>query len=197
MLTAMRKIFIASIFIFTFCAFTFGQNSNCPTISVTGPSAVVQPGEAMDFTASVSGFDASKVGYKWTVSENRPFQGQGTNKIKVKVKSFSEVKGAYEDIIKATVEISNLPEGCSNTVSETGVLACSCTPIILDEFGDIPLNEQKLRLSVIKDELEKNSEYVAYIIFYRSEKNNDINKYSTFIKNFLVKEKKFPKKKFP
>lgn len=161
----MRKLLTVSIFIFAFFAFSFGQNSNCPTISVTGPKNF-QPDGEIDFTADVSGIDVSRVGYKWTVSEGVIVQGQGTPEILV------SIKGLYDNAIKATVEISNLPEGCPNTESETGIITVNLKSVLVGGMN----SSSKVNyddIDAIINDLKEKSDWKLYLISYPDRKGSE------------------------
>jgi hypothetical protein len=49
------KSLLASIFVLAFCFAAFGQDSLCPTISLTEPQSVTKPGENITFTINVDG----------------------------------------------------------------------------------------------------------------------------------------------
>lgn len=166
----MKKLSFITFLIIILCNFIIGQNTNCPTISVIGPFEIVQPDEDIKFTAEVSGFDKSKVGYKWTVSEGTIAQGQGTSQIVV------SIKGLYDNAIKATVEFLNLPAGCPDTASETGIVACRCISVQIDEFGKLPVKEERARLIAAINEAEKNKDDRIYIILkHPSNENKKLN----------------------
>lgn len=92
----------------------------CPSLSVTGPTTPTKAGENMVFTANVSGGSQDTVTYKWTVSEGKIAEGQGTSQILVK--TTSEMKGR---LITATVEIGGINGlcyggECQNNASASG-----------------------------------------------------------------------------
>ncbi len=178
----MRKILTASIFILSFCFFAFGQNTNCPEISVTGPSSVLQPGETATFILSVTGeIEEAKLEYLWSVSDGKIIEGQGTRAIIV-----GEVP--WDSTPTATVDIKGLPEGCPNTDTETGVI-CSCiSPILVDELeiSSKPINLK--RLNTFVSEIKSNPDDAAYIIIYSNKRFSlsEIKRKESFIKNYLV-----------
>lgn len=183
----MREILTASIFVLTFCVYTFAQNSNCPTISVTGPSSVVQPGETMTFTVNVSDVDLDKIEYQWSVDKGTIMEGQGTPVIVV------ETSGLGDTALTATVKIKGLPNECKDSDSETGIVAliCSC-PIIFDEFGRLHKNDEKARLYMLAAELRERKEFTAYLILYHPANKKSYESRVMRIKDFLIKENKIP-----
>lgn len=166
MLTAMRKIFIASIFVFTFCAFGFGQNSNCPTISITGPSAVPQEGEPVTFTVNIDENASDlKLNYVWSVSDGKILEGQGTAVI--------TVEQGQNGSPTVTVEIKGLPEGCENVFSESVPCGLKTPPAkLLDEsmFSDSKIDSTKF--DEIVAALNEDSSAQIYIIIYYDKKTS-------------------------
>ncbi len=182
----MKKILSASIFILTFCVFAFGQNANCPTISVTGPASVVLPGENMTFTANVSGVDLNKIEYKWSLEKGKIVEGQGTPVITI------STEGLKDTTTTVTVEIKGLPAGCTNTASETSIMGCGGTyPILFDESELSSLLRNWTKLGNLISELEDNPNDTAYFIIYPHEKDSpdSIKITLNHIKNYLTANK--------
>lgn len=131
----------------------------CPKIEVTGPAGVVWRGEEMTFTANVVGAGAD-IRYDWTVSIGRVVKGEGTASIVVVVDESNTT-------VKATVEVSGLPEGCEAKASESGGVAptpgCNAP---LDEWGpSLRPNDVRSRLDVFFAELSNNPKSKGIIIF--------------------------------
>lgn len=132
----------------------------CPTISVTGPSAVVQPGETMTFTANVSGGTQDSVTYDWSVDKGTIIEGQGTPVITV------STDGLEDTTVTATVNVGNLCENCPASDSETGVVAPLPKPVPIDEFGPLANDDVRNRLDQFFIELQNNPNDTGYIINY-------------------------------
>jgi hypothetical protein len=178
----MRKILIASTFILTFCILAFGQNSVCPTISITGPPFAAQPGETVTFTANFSGDNLTKIEYKWSVDKGTIIEGQGTPVITV------STEGLEDRTITTTVEIKGLPEGCPNTDSETATDCSGPDPILFDESGLASLWTNSTKLNELISELENNSNDTAYFIIYPHEKESpdELKIKQDYIRNYLI-----------
>ena len=136
----------------------------------------------MDFTATVSGIDTSKIGYKWTVSGSKIVQGQGTPRILVSLKGLQDIP------ITATVEILNLPEGCPNSESETGVLTIHFKSKLVGEID----NSSKVNygnIDSIISELKENPDWKLYVISYPDKKGSEVkaNKNLNRITEYLSK----------
>lgn len=133
----------------------------CPTISVTGPSSAVEPGQTMTFTANVSGGSQSDVTYNWTVSAGTIVEGQGTPTITV------STEGLSDTTITATVDIGgSLCEKCPTSDSETGVVASVPVAVPIDEFGPLANDDVKARLDSFASDLQANPDAQGYIINY-------------------------------
>lgn len=100
----------------TLSVFTVAQKTTdnpCPTVSVEGPSGIIEPGEIAIYSAEVNarGLNITLL-YKWTVSAGTIVSGQGTAKI--------EVRNPTGWNTTARVEVQGFPIGCPNVDSETG-----------------------------------------------------------------------------
>lgn len=137
----------------------------CPTISVSGPSDVAQPGDTMTFTANVNGGSQSSVTYNWTVSQGEIVRGQGTPVITVQ--TTSGMAGAN---VTATVEVGNLCVACTDrTASATaGISAPPPVPTAnqIAEIGAGPADVVKANLDPFFSELSNNPNATGYIINY-------------------------------
>lgn len=136
----------------------------CPTLSVTGPSAAVNTGEPMSFTANVSGGTQTNVTYNWTVSAGSITSGQGTPSITV------DTAGLTGQEVTATVEIGgDICTTCTNrTASASGSISTPPTPIAtkLDEFGALQNDDIKARLDPFAVQLQNDPSSTGTIINY-------------------------------
>lgn len=180
----MKKIAFTTFYILTLCLGIFGQtqnNSNCPTISVTGPPAALADGENAAFTVNISGFDANILEYIWSVSKGKIIEGQGTNTVIV-----GEIPP--DSITVATVEINGLPKGCPNSVSESTIPICLPDSIAIDEIAisSTPINQERLDAWVT--EFENDPSAKAYIIIYSDKRLSpaEIKKKETYIKKYFL-----------
>lgn len=134
---------------------------SCPTVSVTGPSAVVQPSEPMTFTANVSGGSQETPTYNWTVDKGTIVEGQGTPTITV------STEGLNDTTVTATVDIGGLCETCPQVSdSETGVIAGRPVARLTDEFGPLANDDVRGRLDNFFVELQNDPQAQGYIINY-------------------------------
>lgn len=138
----------------------------CPTLSVTGPAGVTNPGDTMTFTANTSGGSAQNITYNWTVSSGTITAGQGTQSITVATDA-SMAGGNVE----ATVNIGlDVDCGCDKTESASAPVAPKPDVVLVDEFGKLPNDEIRGRLDTFFAELSNNPNNQGYIINYGTDK---------------------------
>ena len=135
----------------------------CPTVSVTGPSGTVAPGEQMTFTANLNGTGQENATYNWTVDKGTIIEGQGTPSITV------STEGLTDTTVLAEVEIGGLCADCPRTTaSETGVIGANPRPILIEEFGNKPNDEIRNSIDQFIIDLQNNPNATGYIINYGS-----------------------------
>jgi len=138
----------------------------CPSLSVSGPAGVTNPGDSMTFTATVSGGTSQVTTYNWTVSAGTITSGQGTPSITVATDS--SMAGGN---VTATVNIGlDTDCGCVKNASETAPVAPKPVAVLVDEFGKLPNDEIRSRLDAFFTELSNNPNNQGYIINYGTDK---------------------------
>jgi hypothetical protein len=132
---------------------------NCPTLNVTGPAGLTNPGDTMTFTASAAG----DLTYNWTVSAGTIESGQGTPSITVR--TTREMGGSN---VTATVNIGGTDPACNcpTSDSETAGVASVPTSTITDEFGTATDDDVKARVDNFYIQLNNNPTAQGYIINY-------------------------------
>lgn len=164
----MKKILSTIIFVLLFCLSGFAQNTNsqCPTITILGPSSVVQPDEIMFFTATINGEVKNyKTKYKWTVDKGTIIEGQGTTVIRV------STEGLSDTTVTANFEIEGLPKDCINNDSETGVIVGLPIGEPYDTYGKLSIYDELARFDSFLLAIYGNgSEYYGFIVIYIKEK---------------------------
>jgi len=191
----MRKLFIASILVLTFCAVTFAQTSEippCPTIEIAGPEGVTLAGETITFTANISENNSISVTYDWTVSDGTIIEGHGTSIIKVATHS-----GLAGKVITATVEIKGFPAKCKNKNSGEAQIPTNCF-FPIDDYENLTFREEKARLANLAYELKENTNFVALIMIYLTEEDtySSVKNRIDNISKYLTTTQKIPKEKF-
>ena len=152
---------------------------SCPTVSVDGPDATVQPGQSMTFTANVAGGSQESVTYSWSVDQGTITSGQGTPSITV------DTTGLTDTTVRATVTVGNLCATCTNNeASNTGVVAGIPQPREIDQFGRLANDEVKARLDLFGGELQSDPNSTGYIITYGPAR--EVTRRETLIRNYLT-----------
>ncbi len=155
---------------------------NCPTVTVTGPSGLTNPGETMTFTANGGNPETT---YNWSVSAGTIESGQGTPSITVS--TTPDMAGSN---VTATVNLAGAAEGCNcqKDASETAGIQPKLIPVQTDEFGTLANDEVRARLDSFFVELQNNPNDQGYIINYGSDR--ETNRRETLIRNH-IKFRKF------
>src|SRR5688572_29461512 len=110
--------------------FSFAQPpANCPTISVSSPAGITQPGEKFVFTGTVEGDVPENLSFQWEVTGGKVTEGQGTLKISVDAEWLDGAR------ITVTLNVVGLPEGCPKSASATAGVTGPHIPVLVDEFG--------------------------------------------------------------
>jgi hypothetical protein len=178
----MKKFIYIALLISLFCLSAFAQTeetkkekTECPTIEVTGPPAMVKPGEMMTFNLKINGeFDKEKLKIKWSIDKGTIVQGRGT-------KSLTVIDTEKTGGITVTADV--IVGQCNLSGSEASII-CKCPqPIFIDEFGDIQSCDMKARLDTFLVELQNNPGSQGYIINYGTSKN--VAKRERFIRDQL------------
>lgn len=140
------------------------DNCVCPTLTITGPAGVTNPGETMTFTANGGASDAT---YNWTVSAGTIESGQGTPSITV-----STTADMAGDNVTATVDLGGTDPKCQcdTNESETAGIATIPEPRMVDEFGKQVDDEVKARIDNFYIELNNNPNAQGYIVNYGTDK---------------------------
>lgn len=145
------------------CSNCHPPKCECPTVSVTGPSNTVQPGDDIVFTANVSGGSGCSPNYNWSVSSGTITSGQGTPVIHVGTNA--SMAGTS---VTGTVNIAGCCDStsCSPTASETASVAARPTPRKTDEFGDTKHDQIRAHLDQYFVELQNDPSSKGVIIVY-------------------------------
>jgi hypothetical protein len=133
----------------------------CPSVDVTGPSGVTQPGESMTFTANGASGNAT---YNWSVSAGEITSGQGTPSITVTAPS----DGTTNVTATVNVTIDNGSEcpSCTPSDSETAPVAGRIESTLLDTIGPASDDDIKARFDALRIALSNDPSARGYIINY-------------------------------
>jgi hypothetical protein len=138
-----------------------GQNvpENCPKLEVVGPRGMANRGEPVTLVLQSEQDFPEAYKYEWIVENGTIVSGQGTRVI-------DAATDQYEVVVRATVTVSGFPTGCSNSASAS--LGGVPRPHIgaIDEWGDMPNDDQRGRLDLFFAELANNPFHKGYIFIY-------------------------------
>jgi len=164
-------------------------SSNCPTIVVSGPEGITQPGNLMVFSVDLSGRQILG-GYTWSVSAGTIESGQGTRSIAVRTTQAEEGSN-----VTATVKVQGVPTGCTDTGSETaGVAARIACGLPVDDYGKVSWLYERAHLGNAQVQLEQNpgSRLFIYMRITSDESFDTTRKHARkIVKQFLLWDKSF------
>ncbi|CAN5132091.1 hypothetical protein BH20ACI2_BH20ACI2_24960 [soil metagenome] len=134
---------------------------SCPNLTISGPAGITSPGDAMTFTANVSGGENTT--YDWTVTAGTIESGQGTPSIRVR--TTSDMAGSN---VTATVRIGGTDPACSCDIdaSDTAGVAGIIDNITFDEFGTLSNDDVRGRIDNFFIQLNNNPGAQGYVINY-------------------------------
>jgi len=131
----------------------------CPTLSVSGPTGITIPGDAMTFTATS---DRADLTYTWTVSDGAIESGQGTPSITVRT-----TQAMAGGNVTATVTISGFENcSCTTQASETAPVQGRPETVTVSEFGPAKPDEIKAQIDNFYIQLNNSPNSQGYIINY-------------------------------
>lgn len=164
------------------------DEASCPMISVIGPSGVTMPGDTAKFKVEPQLDLKPNLRFDWTVSAGTIEAGRGTSEIKVRTSEQDDLK-----TIHAKVFVHGLPKGCSNTADQEALVVGIHDPVLIDEFGKIPLREQYARLDTFLNELINNPLQNGYLIlrYMKGTPNSAILNRVRVIKNHVFGRRRF------
>lgn len=162
---------------------------HCPTISVTGPAGITRPGELITFSSNPPLKDINGLRFHWAISAGTIEKGDGTPEIAVRTtREMNNIN------VTATVEISGLSDGCPRVASETAAVSSGFHPMLIDEFGKLPLNDVRGRLDTFFGELSSHTDQVGVIILHFAERTSEskLQQRKKIIENH-IKLRRFPR----
>ena len=162
----------------------------CPTISVIEPKGVTNVGDTAEFKLDPAISKVEALEFFWSLSAGTIENGQGTNAITVRTDSKVDAK-----TLTATVSIKGLPKECENTAKGEAVLYKFQGDILSDEFGRIPLNDQRGRLDSFVMDLIRNPNQIGYVVlnYEKGTKDSEVLKRVRFIKDHIFGFRKLAK----
>jgi len=160
-------------------------SADCPKIEVRGPAGPLDRWEPIKFAVDVKGRIRGEIKYRWLVSKGQIIDGQGTPEITV-----VDPDGA--DSLTATVDLLGVPDGCTQTASETTGPRETVPPVLIDEveLSITKVSDQTLRAAA--EEQRSNPNQNLYIIAYTDKDISqfDVRKAVKKVADFFIKEMK-------
>lgn len=137
----------------------------CPTLSVTGPAGIVEPGKNVRFHFSAKPEIPSRdLSFVWTVSGGKIVGPNDRDILEVRPERY------FNTDTTATVTVRGLPEGCPFTASD--LFHVSCDPYLVigadvsfwTQYFDLEWEEEKARLdAAVSDGLKRFPGRTVYI----------------------------------
>jgi hypothetical protein len=186
----MKNLLLLTFFLLAYRSGVFCQltKSDCPTISMITPAGVTMVGETMFFRVDVSDNSARHpLRYKWEVLNGEITDGQGSDQIRV----IAKVNGVN---VTVSVRIKGLPKQCENSASEIAPVAIGPSVEPVEDYGEIPWDEERARLDNIMIILLNNpkSQAFFYVKIAEKETKEDAKKHITeILKHFKFRDPDF------
>jgi hypothetical protein len=172
-------VFIATL-ILSISSFAQSETKPCPTIKMTSPAGITNPGETMTFSVKLENEkDVSNLKYEWTVLAGTMVEGQFTSAITVA--TTPEMGGST---VTAKVSVQGLPSNCSNEAVETAAIAPMIGCVLLDDYGKVSSGIEKAMLDGLFANLLNNPEFIVFFRLGREE-NETIKQTKSRIKRIV------------
>jgi hypothetical protein len=132
---------------------------SCPTITVTGPAGVVEPGKPMHFQVDVEP-DTKHLKFQWAVTDSVIMGGQGTRVLTVRY-----LPAAHGGGVTATVTIEGLAQTCTNTAAVRHPIVVEPGPIHLGAINNTSYTIGTALLKRIEEEMlaDRNSQLYVWV----------------------------------
>ena len=152
----MRRVAFVLLTITLFSYYAIAQ-SDCPSISVTGPAGIVEAGHTGTYSVNISPLAGGqlKLEYLWSTSVGTIVRGQGTKAIEV-----SQPNG-----VTVTVTVTGLPQGCPNIASETASWDPAPDAVKIDVIRSFETGRYENEVAAFAKELEENPDNQGFIFF--------------------------------
>ena len=134
-------------------------SGECPRLEVIGPSRIMIPGEPATFVLQSEQDFPESFRYDWAVENGTVLSGQGTRAVEI-------TSMMYGSTVRASATVKGLPAGCPNTASDTAGVMQHLDHEVLDEWGEMPNNDQRGRLDLFFAELSQYPHHKGLIVLY-------------------------------
>jgi hypothetical protein len=190
----MYKTLFLGIFLLSACNTQFAQTATsvaCPNIRINEPTRLTRNGDTLEFQLEGDLKDLKDSKIEWKVSEGTIERGQGTPNIVVR----TNLEPLTVYTISAEGSISGFPELCPNVFYGNAPVGVGGDPIIIDEWGSLPVNDQKGRFDNVLEELRRNPNNTGVFVLMSKKGSSEVKllKRVKFIRDFVFGYRKFPK----
>ncbi len=181
----MRKLPLL-LFIFVIAFYTIiaqsELKSGCPTVSVIVPSGVTNPGDLIEFSASLLPETPQNIEYFWSVDQGNIVKGQRTKTIGVDWPGMGTIR------VAASVTVKGLPSGCPNTATDDYAMVVDPGPEKIGEISNLDRKIDRVLRSKIKEKLSTHEQAQLYVILYGSKEKSQslIRRYKNLILRQLI-----------
>lgn len=139
-------------------------NTTCPHIEISTPHAKnTSAGHIHHISPTFEGaadLDLESLKYKWTLPDGFPFEGQGRPDI-----SFVVIEAMNGQDVEVFLDVEGLPPSCARTASaKFSILINPGSPLVLDVYENLPINEERTRLAAAVDQLKRWGDTKALIV---------------------------------
>jgi hypothetical protein len=154
------------LLLFTLLAFTAIESDShvtppCPKLEVVGPQGLTGPGEPATFSLKPDLPNLDKLKLNWDVSLGTIEEGQGTPKISVRTNTDQQVSS-----VTATGKVTGLPDGCSDSASDTVGVAGNVDYFPIDEYGRMSYNDERARLDTALAQVKEHPNFDLLFILH-------------------------------
>ena len=165
------------------------SQSACPSIRITGPSGILNPGDLAMFSAGVDGVDMTSLRFHWSVTDGTVEEGSGTSSVQVRAPKSLEV-----GTVRVSLKVDGLPTSCPSESESFAPYGPTCIlPLLLNEYGRIPIKWELAQLDLVAHELDPSINILVFVLFSdQDEQKAKVDTRIARIRNHLVRVRKVP-----
>jgi hypothetical protein len=168
-------------------------DNTCPQIEIIVPNARNTSAGYMHYISTSTralNLDLESLKYKWTLPDGFPFEGQGKPYI-----SFIVTEAMDGKDFNVSLEVEGLPADCPRTAAGTfSIVINPGSPIVLDDYANLPINKERSRLDTVVDELKrlKDAKAIIFINYKRTDSEKSVIRRAARIVSVLSGKHKLP-----
>lgn len=137
----------------------------CPSFVLAGNQSMTLQADILGATEVLGEDKANRIAYSWEVSGGRALTVQGTSKITI---DSADLPPQFVGSINVKLKLQGVPPDLEHERTCTLKVDTRCpAPHLYDQYGDIPLTDEQLRLDRLAKSLANSGAgAVAYIVAY-------------------------------